>query len=462
MQFTDNTPNFVYNFIVKAFKIRGAKMISVLSYYWPRFIISAFFCILAARMLWKRVSIISMLLRSIACFFLSAPVISIITEVYILAPLHTYFLLPLNLSPIFLNTLTAVFYILSQLFIYAIPAKLCGKLMKADNLVVASIYLESALTDRFAQVISFSLVSYLVILLLEYVVLLTYHRNDIIFILNHKEHVKWRPVYFYNFAYFTFVNVCYIAYLFVPELNAERLTVHTLWLNGIVLIAGLSAAGYSKLNITVSREQLNKTEYMRKFQDNQTDIISNFAIISEAKSGETGQHIKRVSEYSSILALGILEDETEISYIRVASMMHDIGKLMIPNDIIEKPGKLTKEEYETIKAHSKYGNSLLSHSDGDIMSIAKSIAYEHHERWDGTGYPRGLKGDEISIYAQIVSVADVYDALTSKRSYKEPWDPIEAKFEILRQRGHQFSPRIVDNFIKRFDDIELVRTLYAD
>ena len=143
-------------------------------------------------------------------------------------------------------------------------------------------------------------------------------------------------------------------------------------------------------------------------------------------------------------------------------MMHDIGKLMIPNEIIEKPGQLTDEEYEIIKKHTTYGNSMLSHSDGDIMSIAKSIAYEHHERWDGLGYPRGLKGDEISIYAQIVSVADVFDALTSRRSYKEPWDSVEAQVEIIRQKGQQFSPRIVDIFNKRFDEIEIVRKLYAD
>ena len=134
----------------------------------------------------------------------------------------------------------------------------------------------------------------------------------------------------------------------------------------------------------------------------------------------------------------------------------------VPNEIIEKPGKLTSEEYETIKEHSAFGESLLSRSQGEIMTIAQTIAYEHHERWDGKGYPRGLKGDQISIYAQIVSVADVYDALTSKRAYKDPWPAEEARKEIIGQRGYQFSPVVVDSFIRNYDKIDRIRKLYAD
>ncbi|WP_175560091.1 HD-GYP domain-containing protein [Butyrivibrio sp. YAB3001] len=274
--------------------------------------------------------------------------------------------------------------------------------------------------------------------------------------------MNWRSVLHYNMALFVLLDICYGAYYIFPGLGTNILNIPTLWLDAIVLVSCFFAISFSKLNIVVSLEHQNKIEYMRKFQENQSDIIRDFATISEAKSGETGQHIRRVSEYSALLASKLIDDETDIAYVKVASMMHDIGKLMIPNEIIEKPDKLTDEEYEIMKTHSAYGDSLLSHNQGKIMTMARTIAYEHHERWDGNGYPRGLKGEQISIYAQIVSVADVYDALTSRRSYKEAWPAIDAKVEILRQRGHQFSPRVVDVFNSSYDEIEKIRKQYAD
>ncbi len=143
-------------------------------------------------------------------------------------------------------------------------------------------------------------------------------------------------------------------------------------------------------------------------------------------------------------------------------MMHDFGKLLIPKEILEKPGSLTPGEREIMCQHTVYGHDILSNSKGEIISMARDIAYEHHERWDGKGYPRGIKGYDISIYAQIVSVVDVYDALTSKRAYKEAWDRNEAKREIISQRGTQFSPRIVDAFIKNFDKISKIQDMYVD
>ena len=438
-------------------------MTVIIAYYWPRLIVSVVFAVYAAFVLKrKKEKLLSLLLKSVACFFLSCTVISILAELLLVFPFKHYILKPNISSSVMVNVVWAIFRLLLELVVYSIPSYLCGKILKLHPTIMASIYLETALIDRFAQVVAFSETSYLVVLCLEIIFLGIYHRSDLDFGLQNKIYINWAPVFYYNLAFFMVVNACYVAYLMIPELAVEGLTVHSIWLDGIVLVAAFAAAGFTKLNISASREQAHKMEYMRKFQDNQTDIISNFATISEAKSGETGMHIKRVSEYSAILAQGLLKDETEISYIKVASMMHDIGKLMIPNEIIEKPGKLNEEEFETMKTHSDYGNSLLSHSDGDIMSIARTIAYEHHERWDGLGYPRGLKGNEISIYAQIVSVADVFDALTSRRSYKEPWDSLEAKVEIIRQSGHQFSPQVVENFNKYFNDIEMVRKIYAD
>ena len=143
-------------------------------------------------------------------------------------------------------------------------------------------------------------------------------------------------------------------------------------------------------------------------------------------------------------------------------MMHDLGKLLISHEIVEKPDKLTDEEYELMKEHTQYGWDILSNSEGDIMEMARVIALQHHERWDGKGYPNGLQRDEISIYAQIVSVADVFDALTSERAYKNAWPIEKAKQEIIRQRGEQFSPVVVDAFISCFDEIKAINEKYND
>jgi len=153
---------------------------------------------------------------------------------------------------------------------------------------------------------------------------------------------------------------------------------------------------------------------------------------------------------------------SDIENIKIAAMMHDLGKLLISHDIIEKTDKLTEEEYEIMKQHAKYGWDILSNSEGEIIAMARVIALEHHERWDGQGYPQGLRGDDISIYAQIVSVADVFDALSSERAYKPAWDLEKSKNEIIKQRGEQFSPAVVDAFIKCFDGIKAIHEQYED
>ena len=143
-------------------------------------------------------------------------------------------------------------------------------------------------------------------------------------------------------------------------------------------------------------------------------------------------------------------------------MMHDLGKLRISQDIIEKPDKLTTEEYDIVKQHTQYGWDILSNSEGDLIKMARVIAVQHHEYWDGNGYPLGLAGNGISIYAQIVAVADVFDALTSVRAYKDAWSVEEAKAEIIKQRGKQFSPRVVDAFIDNFNEICHIKEKYID
>lgn len=185
----------------------------------------------------------------------------------------------------------------------------------------------------------------------------------------------------------------------------------------------------------------------------QEEIILSFAEITENKSGQTGMHIKRVSEYSKVIAdqMGLPHDEAEC--IRIASMMHDIGKLLTPTEILEKPGKLTNEEFEEIKKHTTYGGQLLENVEGSEMQMSRTIALQHHERYDGHGYPAALSGQDISIEGRIVAVADVYDALTSRRSYKNAWTEEDAYNEILKGKGTQFDPAVVDAFSAAHDEI---------
>ena len=194
----------------------------------------------------------------------------------------------------------------------------------------------------------------------------------------------------------------------------------------------------------------------------QEEMILSFAEITENKSGQTGQHIKRVSEYSRVIAEALGLGAEEVEAVRIASTMHDVGKLLIPSEILEKPGKLTDAEYAAIKTHTTMGGRLLENVEGEEMQLSRTIALQHHERYDGKGYPAGLQGDEISLEGRIVAVADVYDALTSRRSYKDAWREEDACREILNGRGTQFDPRVVDAFAAAHDKILAVREQFRD
>lgn len=207
---------------------------------------------------------------------------------------------------------------------------------------------------------------------------------------------------------------------------------------------------------------LNKTlEANQDLVHSQEELIYAFAEISESKSMVTGEHIRRVSEYMRILgeASGFTTDYVE--KLTVAAMMHDIGKLMISEEILDKPDKLTDEEYAIMKNHVLYGEALLSKCPGDIMKIAKTIALEHHERWDGTGY-LGIKGTDISYISRLMAVCDVFDALTSQRYYKEGWSLEDTYNEIVRLSGTHFDPDVVKLFIEHFDEFKTVLNKLPD
>ena len=184
--------------------------------------------------------------------------------------------------------------------------------------------------------------------------------------------------------------------------------------------------------------------------------------IGETRSKETGFHVKRVAEYSKLFALLYGLDEQDAELLKEASPMHDIGKVGISDSILKKPGLLTDEERIIMNTHSTLGYEMLKNSNGLLLKTASIVAYEHHERWDGKGYYRGLKGKEIHIYGRITGLADVFDALYHKRIYKEPW-PVEKVYEkIKEERGKHFDPELTDIFLENFDEFVKINQKYPD
>ncbi|MCG7995220.1 MAG: response regulator [Candidatus Thiodiazotropha taylori] len=198
---------------------------------------------------------------------------------------------------------------------------------------------------------------------------------------------------------------------------------------------------------------------LSELEESQKEMIYAMTGLIESISDETGQHSRRVSELSYLLAHyhpSLKEYDAEVVY--HATPLHDLGKMAIPPEIIHKPGRLTDEEYLVIKKHSEEGHKILKHSSRRILKAADIIAYEHHEKWDGSGYPRGLKGVEIHLFGRIVALADVFEAITHKRIYKPAWSIDKAVGYIKEHRGKQFDPQLVDIFLEHLDEfIQIVQ-----
>ncbi len=194
----------------------------------------------------------------------------------------------------------------------------------------------------------------------------------------------------------------------------------------------------------------------------QKDVVYTMGAIGETRSKETGNHVKRVALYSEILALkyGLSKEEAEL--LKLASPMHDIGKVGIKDEILNKPARLTEDEFKIMKTHSTLGYNMLKNSDKPILKAAAIVAHQHHEKYNGTGYPKKLKGEDIHIYGRITAVADVFDALGSNRVYKKAWK-LEEIFELFKkERGEHFDPHLIDLFFEHFDEFDKVRLAYQD
>jgi putative two-component system response regulator len=185
----------------------------------------------------------------------------------------------------------------------------------------------------------------------------------------------------------------------------------------------------------------------RELETARLDLLERLALAAEFRDYVTGRHTQRVGELAALLAahLGMAQDEVEL--LRRAAPLHDVGKIGIPDAILLKPGRLSDEEYATMKEHVDVGVRLLAQGQSELMVLAERVALSHHERWDGSGYPRGLAGDEIPLVGQIVAVADVFDTLINVRPYKTAWPVETAVAEIRRKSGSWFSPRLVEAFM---------------
>ena len=199
-----------------------------------------------------------------------------------------------------------------------------------------------------------------------------------------------------------------------------------------------------------------------EIEDTQKEVVFTMGAIGETRSKETGFHVKRVAEYSSLLAklAGIKEEEAEL--IKIASPMHDIGKVGIPDSILNKPGKLTEDEFEIMKTHAEIGYDMLKGSSREILKTSSIIAYQHHERWDGKGYPNGIIGEDIHIYGRITSICDVFDALGSDRCYKKAWELNRILDMFKEEQGRQFDPNLMELFLSNLDKFLEIRDKYID
>lgn len=228
-----------------------------------------------------------------------------------------------------------------------------------------------------------------------------------------------------------------------------------------------------KQNINIQKQNSMLRQQTRKLNQVNEILIDSLSNIMEFRNMEPKQHIKRIREYSLCLGGSVMKlfpeyelTEEKLVQIGWASSLHDIGKIAIPDSIILKPGKLTADEFELIKSHTTKGAEIIQQrlrlNDRAIFEYAYDIARHHHEKYDGKGYPDGLKGDEISIAAQIVSLVDVYDALTSKRVYKAAYEPDKAYQMIINGHSGTFSPKLLKAFTEVKSEFEHLLVMYSD
>ena len=216
------------------------------------------------------------------------------------------------------------------------------------------------------------------------------------------------------------------------------------------------------LATTYVAETLISAKLTQEIEETQKEVVLTMGSIGESRSKETGNHVKRVAEYSKILALAYGLSEAEAELLKQASPMHDIGKVAIPDNILNKPGRFDENERYIMNKHVELGYNMIKNSQRPLLQAASIVAYEHHEKWDGSGYPNAKRGEDIHIYGRITALADVFDALGSDRVYKKAWSD-ERIFSLLKEeRAKHFDPRLIDLFFQNLEVILQVRNTFKD
>ena len=213
---------------------------------------------------------------------------------------------------------------------------------------------------------------------------------------------------------------------------------------------------YISIRTNITKEMELKADIM----STQKEVLHTLGELGEWRSKETGEHVNRVSLFSGVLAQAYGCTEEDINLLVAASPMHDIGKVVIPDKILLKPGKLTEEEFVIMKDHTTYGWEIFNKSNHDLLQTAALISYEHHEKWDGSGYPRGLSGENIHIFGRITAICDVFDALSHDRVYKKAWGLEETLKFIQNEKGKAFEPKLVELFLENLDEILEIKQRY--
>lgn len=203
-------------------------------------------------------------------------------------------------------------------------------------------------------------------------------------------------------------------------------------------------------------------ERTKELQETRLEIIRRLGFAAEYKDNETGMHVIRMSRYCQLIAKKIGMKDSEAELILTAAPMHDVGKIGIPDNILLKPGPLDAEEWRLMKEHSKIGFKIIGGHGSELLKTAATVALTHHEKWDGSGYPDGLKGEEIPIIGRIAAVADVFDALTSVRPYKAAWSIEKAVDYIRSESGRHFDPRMAEAFLKCMPDVLNIKENFGD
>ncbi len=230
---------------------------------------------------------------------------------------------------------------------------------------------------------------------------------------------------------------------------------------GPVLVAFLVSLVIAGLN-TLNFVRLHAIEQakLRELNETQIEVILTLSEVAESRCGETGAHIKRVAEYCRLLAQLAGLGEDEVFLLKTAAPLHDLGKVGTPDHILLKPGKLTPEEYVIMQEHAEIGYRILADSTKPILKMAAVIARNHHEKWDGSGYPQRLRGEDIPLPGRIVAIADVLDALGTERIYKKAWSRGQIRDFFQQQAGRHFDPRLTGLLLDNFERFEAIRKQY--